>query len=116
MMDIKRDLYAKLLCQISGGINEEGTSLMKLYLQAKTLVKAKKLESLKKLMELTIIHYSKSYLELSPFLLRTEGKQKHMLCSFSSSLMLLLVLTFKSFRFCHTVLELCSTFLQMIPL
>ena len=47
MMDIKRDLYAKLLCQISGGINEEGTSLIKLYLQAKTLVKAKKLERLK---------------------------------------------------------------------
>jgi hypothetical protein len=46
MMDIKRDLYAKFLCQISGGINEEGTSLMKLYLQAKTLVKAKKLERL----------------------------------------------------------------------
>ena len=47
MMDIKQDLYAKLLCQISGRINEEGTSLMKLYLQAKTLVKIKKLESLK---------------------------------------------------------------------
>ena len=47
MMDIKQDLYAKLLCQISGRINEEGTSLMKLYLQAKTLVKFKKLESLK---------------------------------------------------------------------
>ena len=47
MMDIKRDLYAKLLCQISGSINEEGTSMIKLYLQAKTLVKAKKLESLK---------------------------------------------------------------------
>jgi hypothetical protein len=47
MMDINQDLYAKLLCQISGRINEEGTSLMKLYLQAKTLVKIKKLESLK---------------------------------------------------------------------
>lgn len=47
MMDINQDLYAKLLCQISGRINEEGTSLMKLYLQAKTLVKVKKLESLK---------------------------------------------------------------------
>ena len=46
-MDIKQDLYAKLLCQISGRINDEGTSLMKLYLQAKTLVKAKRLESLK---------------------------------------------------------------------
>jgi membrane protease subunit (stomatin/prohibitin family) len=45
MMDINQDLYAKLLCQISGRINEEGTSLMKLYLQAKTLVKVKKLES-----------------------------------------------------------------------
>ena len=47
MMDIKQDLYAKLLCQLSGRINEEGTSLMKLYLQAKTLVKVKKLERLK---------------------------------------------------------------------
>ena len=47
MMDSKQDLYAKFLCQISGRINEEGTSLMKLYLQAKMLVKAKKLESLK---------------------------------------------------------------------
>ena len=47
MMDINQDLYAKLLCQLSGRINEEGTSLMKLYLQAKTLVKVKKLESLK---------------------------------------------------------------------
>lgn len=47
MMDINQDLYAKLLWQISGRINEERTSLMKLYLQAKTLVKVKKLESLK---------------------------------------------------------------------
>ena len=47
MMDSKQDLYAKFLCQISGRINEEGTSLMKLYLQAKMLVKVKKLESLK---------------------------------------------------------------------
>ena len=47
MMDINQDLYARLLCQISGRINEEGTSLMKLYLQAKMLVKVKKLESLK---------------------------------------------------------------------
>jgi hypothetical protein len=47
MMDIKQNLYAKLLCQLSGRINEEGTSLMKLYLQAKTLVKVKKLERLK---------------------------------------------------------------------
>jgi hypothetical protein len=45
MMDINQDLYARLLCQISGRINEEGTSLMKLYLQAKMLVKVKKLES-----------------------------------------------------------------------
>ena len=47
MMDINQDLYAKLLCQISGRINEQRISLMKLYLQAKTLVKVKKLESLK---------------------------------------------------------------------
>jgi hypothetical protein len=48
MMDIKQDLYAKIVCQISSRINEEETSLMKLYLQAKkSLVKVKKLESLK---------------------------------------------------------------------